>query len=141
MSPDALIEALSSIEETTKLGAVIYRNAAGEYHRTAGPAVVSHTGEQHWYQNGVLHREDGPAIVYPDGNQRWYRNGRLHRTDGPAVVRADGSKVWYQQGLLHRTDGPALIRADGTEAWYVRGSFMPYTLVQHLATLGDVHDT
>ena len=60
MTPDALIEALSSIVETTKLGDVIYRNAAGEYHRTAGPAVVTHTGEQHWFQNGIRY---------------WYLNG------------------------------------------------------------------
>ena len=74
MSPDALIDELSAIVETTKLGAVIYRNAAGEYHRTAGPAVVYCNGEQHWYQNGVPHREDGPAIERPDGSRVWYLN-------------------------------------------------------------------
>ena len=75
MTPDALIEALSSIVETTKLGAVIYRNAAGEYHRTAGPAIVYPDGNQRWCRNGVYHRTDGPAIVYPNGMRAWYLNG------------------------------------------------------------------
>ena len=94
MTPDALIEALSGSVETTATGAVIYRNAAGRYHRTAGPAIIHPTGEEHWYQNGVLHREDGPASVYPGGNKCWYRNGRMHRTDGPAsIIR--GTRHWY----------------------------------------------
>ena len=97
MTPDALIEALSSIVETTELGTVIYRNAAGEYHRTAGPAVVSHTGEQHWYQNGVLHREDGPAVIYSNGSLLWYRNGVLHRTDGAACI-LNGIRYWFLNG-------------------------------------------
>ena len=93
MTPDALIEALSSIVETNAV-ATVYRNAAGEYHRTAGPAVVFHTGVQHWYQNGVLHREDGPAITYPGGTKCWYRNGKLHRTDGPADI-FNGISRWF----------------------------------------------
>ena len=98
MTPDALIEELCAIVETTERGTVIYRNAAGRYHRTAGPAVVYCTGEQHWYQNGVLHREDGPAIVYPGGNKCWYRNGKLHRTDGPASIFR-GTRQWYLNGM------------------------------------------
>ena len=94
MTPDALFEELCAIIETTDLGTVIYRNAEGKYHRTAGPAVVYCNGEQRWYQNGVLHREDGPAIVYPGGNKRWYRNGRLHRTDGPASI-FNGISYWF----------------------------------------------
>ena len=113
-----LIDALSGYIETLSDGTVIYRNARGETHRTTGP-----------------------AIIQPNGDEYWYQNGKRHRIDGPAVVRADGTRAWYQQGLLHRTDGAAVLRADGTRAWYVRGSFMSYTLFQHLATLGDVHDT
>ena len=101
MSPDALIDELSAIVETTKLGAVIYRNAAGEYHRTAGPAVVYCNGEQHWYQNGKLHREDGPAMIHPNGAEFWYRNGRLHRTAGPAVVTHTGEQHWFQNGIRY----------------------------------------
>ena len=97
MSPDALIEELCAIIETTELGTVIYRNAAGEYHRTAGPAVVSHTGEQHWYQNGKLHREDGPAVIYSNGSLLWYRNGVLHRTDGAACI-LNGIRYWVLNG-------------------------------------------
>ena len=72
-----------------------------------------------------------------------YRNaqGQTHRTTGPAIIRPNGDEYWYQYDKLHRTDGPAVVRADGTRAWYVRGSFMTYTLFQHLATLGNVHDT
>ena len=117
MTPDALVEALQGYTETLRDGTVFYYNAQGQLHRTGGPAAIHHNGTVAWYQNGELHREDGPA-----------------------VVRADGSKAWYQQGLLHRTDGAAVLRADGTRAWYVRGSFMTYTLFQHLATLGNFHD-
>ena len=97
MNPDALIDELSAIVETTKLGDVIYRNAAGEYHRTAGPAVVTHTGEQHWYQNGKKHREDGPAVIYSNGSLLWYRNGVLHRTDGAACILS-GIRYWVLNG-------------------------------------------
>ena len=118
MTPDALIEALQGTVETLSDGTVFYRNAQGQTHRTTGPAIILSNGDEYWYQNG-----------------------KRHRIDGPAVIRADGTKAWYQNDRLHRTDGPAVIHADGTKAWYVRGSIMPYTLVQHLATLGDVHDT
>ena len=118
MTPDVLIEALQGYIETLSDGSVRYYNAQGQLHRT-----------------------HGPAMIHPDGAERWYQQGLLHRIDGPAVIRADGTKAWYQNDKLHRTDGPAVIHADGTKAWYVRGSIMSYTLVQHLATLGDVHDT
>ena len=118
MTPDALVEALQGYTETLRDGTVFYYNAQGQTHRTTGPAIIQPNGDEYWYQGGVL-----------------------HRLDGPAVVRADGTRAWYQQGLLHRTDGAAVLRADGTRAWYVRGSFMTYTLFQHLATLGNFHDT
>ena len=117
MTPDTLIEALQGYIETLSDGTVFYYNAQGETHRTTGPAIIHSNGDEYWYQNG-----------------------KRHRIDGPAVIRADGSKAWYQQGLLHRTDGAAVVRADGTRAWYVRGTFMPYTLFRHLATLGNFHD-
>ena len=97
MNHDALIDELSAIVEITKLGAVIYRNAEGEYHRTAGPAVVTHTGEQHWFQNGVPHRTDGPAVIYSNGALLWYRNGVLHRTDGAACI-LNGIRYWFLNG-------------------------------------------
>ena len=97
MTPDALIEELCAIIETTGLGTVIYRNAEGRFHRTAGPAIVFHTGVQHWYQNGVLHREDGPAVIYTNGSLLWYRNGVLHRTDGAACI-LNGIRYWFLNG-------------------------------------------
>ena len=117
MTPDALVEALQGYTETLRDGTVFYYNAQGQLHRT-----------------------HGPAVIYPSGAERWYQWGKLHRIDGPAVIRADGDEYWYQNDQLHRTDGPAVVRADGTKAWYVRGSFMTYTLFQHLATLGNFHD-
>ena len=141
MTTDTLIDALSGYVVTQSDGTVEYRNAVGQTHRIDGPAVVDPDGSLMWYRDDRLHREDGPAIVYSDGEEHWYQNGRLHRTDGPAIILADGEEHWYQNGVWHRTDGPAVIHADGSKAWYVRGSIMPYTLVQHLATLGDVHDT
>jgi hypothetical protein len=73
MTPDVLFEELGAIVETTELGTVIYRNAEGRFHRTAGPAIVFHTGDQHWYQNGKLHRTDGPANIF-NGISHWFLN-------------------------------------------------------------------
>ena len=95
MSPDALIEALSGSVITQPDGVVVYLNAAGKPHRTAGPAIVYPDGNQRWCRNGVYHRTDGPAIVFPTGEQYWIQNGSCHRTDGPAVVCADGSVCWF----------------------------------------------
>ena len=75
MSPDALIEALSGSIITQPGGVVVYLNAAGKPHRTAGPAIVYPDGNQRWCRNGVYHRTDGPAIVYPNGMRAWYLNG------------------------------------------------------------------
>ena len=75
MSPDALIEALSGSIITQPDGVVIYLNAAGKPHRTAGPAIVYPNGNLRWCRNGVYHRTDGPAIVYPNGMRAWYLNG------------------------------------------------------------------
>ena len=75
MSPDALIEALSGSVITQPDGVVVYLNAEGKPHRTAGPAIVYPDGNQRWCRNGVYHRTDGPAIVYPNGMRAWYLNG------------------------------------------------------------------
>ena len=75
MSPDALIEALSGSIITQPDGVVVYLNAAGKPHRTAGPAIVYPNGNLRWCRNGVYHRTDGPAIVYPNGMRAWYLNG------------------------------------------------------------------
>ena len=75
MSPDALIEALSGSIITQPDSVVVYLNAEGKPHRTAGPAIVYPDGNQRWCRNGVYHRTDGPAIVYPNGMRAWYLNG------------------------------------------------------------------
>ena len=75
MTPDALVEALRGTIETLSDGAVIYRNAEGQLHRTHGPAIIYPSGVKGWYQNGLLHRTDGPAVVFPTGDQHWFLNG------------------------------------------------------------------
>ena len=79
-------------------------------------------GDKTWKNSaGQYHRTDGPAIERADGYKEWYFNGQRHRTDGPAVEWADGSKEWYIHDQLHRTDGPAIERADGTKEWWFKG--------------------
>ena len=74
MSNDALIDRLSGSVETTATGTVIYRNAEGKYHRTAGPAVVYCNGDEYWLQNGRYHRTDGPAVIQEGGYVYWFLN-------------------------------------------------------------------
>ena len=53
-------------------------------------------GNKIWRNSaGQLHRTDGPAIEYADGIKCWFVNGQRHRTDGPAIERADGTKEWW----------------------------------------------
>ena len=52
LSPDALIEALSGSIITQPDGVVVYLNAEGKPHRTAGPAIVYPDGDQRWFLNG-----------------------------------------------------------------------------------------
>ena len=58
MSPDALIEALSGSVITRPDGVVVYLNAEGKPHRTAGPAIVYPNGMRAWYLYGVAMVED-----------------------------------------------------------------------------------
>jgi hypothetical protein len=39
--------------------------------------------------DGEWHREDGPAIITRSGNEHWYKHGKLHRLDGPARTYAN----------------------------------------------------
>ena len=56
-------------------------------------------GDKTWKNPaGQYHRTDGPAIEYADGTKCWFVNGQLHRTDGPAIEYADGTKYWYFKG-------------------------------------------
>ena len=98
MTADVLIEALTCTIKTRGDGAVVYRNVAGDYHRTGGPAIVYPDGTVLWHRNGLLHRTDGPAILYPSGTEEWYQNGLRHRLNGPAVVLPNGREFWYIKG-------------------------------------------
>ena len=60
---------------------------------------VDEDGTRRYYDAaGQLHRTDGPAIEYADGSKLWYQNGQLHRTDGPAIEWADGTTGWFISG-------------------------------------------
>jgi 2'-5' RNA ligase len=91
-------EVEDSTPETDSYGTTRWRNSAGKFHRTDGPAVEYADGSKAWYVDGKRHRTDGPAIEYADGGKLWYVDGKRHRTDGPAVEYADGRKYWYVDG-------------------------------------------
>ena len=76
MTYDALIETLQGSIETLSNGAVFYRNAERQLHRTHGPAVIFADGKRrYWYQNGKRHRTDGPAVEFADGFRCWFLDG------------------------------------------------------------------
>ena len=75
MTYDALIETLQGSIETLSNGAVFYRNAERQLHRTHGPAAIHPNCTVAWYQQGELHRTDGPAVIYPCGSFRWILGG------------------------------------------------------------------
>ena len=107
--------------ELDKNGDKIWKNSAGQLHRTDGPAIEYANGDEYWYFKGQRHRTDGPAIECTDGHKEWWFNGQLHRTDGPAIEWANGDKEWWFNGQLHRTNGPAIEYANGTKWWYFKG--------------------
>jgi hypothetical protein len=84
--------------ELDKNGDKTWKNSAGQYHRTDGPAVEFANGTKWWCINGKLHRLDGPAVECANGDKEWYINGKLHRIDGPAIERANGTKQWWFKG-------------------------------------------
>ena len=56
-------------------------------------------GDKTWRNSaGQYHRTDGPAIEYANGTKCWCINDQLHRTDGPAIECANGTKQWYFKG-------------------------------------------
>ena len=79
MSTDAeLYEALKYRIEVDEYGNRRYYNAAGQLHRTDGPAIIIPNGTVMWFLNGVRHRTDGPAIVWPHGAKEWWLNGVVY---------------------------------------------------------------
>ena len=79
MSLDALIDAFTCEVEISPPGTIRYYNKSGELHRLSGPAVITPSGWQAWFRNGVCHRTDGPAIEYTCGTSEpdWYLNGTV----------------------------------------------------------------
>ena len=74
MTYDALIETLQGSIETLSNGAVCYRNAERQLHRTHGPAIIHSNGDEYWLQNGRYHRTDGPAVIQEGGYVYWFLN-------------------------------------------------------------------
>ena len=68
----------------------------GEINVGSNRYELHENGDKIWRNSaGQLHRTDGPAIEYADGTKWWYIHGQLHRTDGPAIERANGTKYWW----------------------------------------------
>ena len=95
---DALAEILTLTREVDVYETIRWRNSDGQLHRVHGPAVIHHSGAQHWYMHGLKHRVDGPAIYWPNSDSIWLRSGKRHRTDGPAVIRSTGECQWWLDG-------------------------------------------
>lgn len=63
------------------------------YEAPALRVVTTHGGARCYYNAaGQLHRSTGPAVEWPNGDQVWVCKGLRHRIDGPAVVSADDIK-------------------------------------------------
>ena len=70
------------------------------YEALALRVVATHGGARCFYNAaGQLHRSTGPAVEWPNGDQVWVHKGLRHRIDGPAVVSADGYKEWWINGV------------------------------------------
>ena len=69
MNHDALIDALSGYIETWSDGSVLYRNGAGQYHRTNGPAIIFPDGTALWYLNGIYLREEEIKTLTETGSE------------------------------------------------------------------------
>ncbi len=93
-----------------------FLNAAGELHRTNGPAIVQRAIDSD----------------FPWESENYYRNGLFHRDGGPAeIVRKKGKvtkQVYFRLGVRHREDGPAQVEKtpDGRTriAYYFKGHWV-----------------
>jgi hypothetical protein len=67
----------------------------GRYHSFDDKPVISHTGRQIWYYNGMIHRDgDLPAEIIYDARV-WYHYGKRHRLTGHALECLDISGNQY----------------------------------------------
>ena len=57
--------------------------------------------------DGIAHRSDGPAVIYHNGNEYWYFNGEFYNGMG-SVVTHNNVNYWHYEGKLHRIYGPAV---------------------------------
>jgi len=67
--------------------------------RDSNGCKLHKNGNKTWKNSaGQYHRTDGPAVEWADGTKQWCIHDKLHRTDGPAVEYANGTKQWYFKG-------------------------------------------
>ena len=60
-------------------------------------------GDKFWKNRaGNWHRTDGPAIEYANGTKYWFNNGKYHRIGGPAIVYNTGLSVYYIMGKIFK---------------------------------------
>ena len=80
MTEQVVFDALKYHIEVDVYGNRWYYNPANQLHRTDGPAVTDTSGNQWWYQNGLLHRTNGPAIISKTGVVSFWLNGEYMTT-------------------------------------------------------------
>lgn len=76
---------MTSVCRTDDCGTKFWRLPNGLKHRTDGPAVEGHGGQQEWWLNGKPHRIFGPAIIH---RRRWYDH-----------MLNPGFEQWYIDGV------------------------------------------
>jgi hypothetical protein len=96
-------------------------------------AVNIENGNKVWRQSaGQRHRTDGPAVEFSNGGKEWWIHGQRHRTDGPAVEFAIyGIRSWWVNGSRHRTDGPAIEWDGVAEEWWVHNRISSKQEISH----------
>ena len=94
---------------TTATNETQYHRECGVLHRIGGPAVVSPSGAQGWYQNGKLHRTDGPAMITKSGETRYYLNGNRHSHKKWLELVKDGTQWISIQEIRKMLDNENII--------------------------------
>ena len=120
-------------------------------HRKLGPALLTQTGSELWYEYGLeyrfcttwfenfkfcneIYRVDGnklieesffdfPAISYNNGMKIWMFNGGIHREEQPAIIYPNGDEEWWFFNTRHRENGPA-VTFGNKQYWFHFGKFI-----------------
>jgi hypothetical protein len=120
-------------------------------HRKLGPALITKTGSELWYEYGLEYRFsttwfenfefcneiyrvnenklieesffDFPAISYNNGMKIWMFNGVPHREEQPAIIYPNGDEEWWFFNTRHRENGPA-VTFGNKQYWFHFGKFI-----------------